>query len=149
MRDRLEDSGLFKVDVERTQYTWGGQELLSRYRIDSKKVTTAVDEPQTDPDFKPDFSAYDVVISNFGWKTADWPIETQRAFEAYVANGGDFVSVHAADNAFATWPEYNLMIGLGGWGGRDESSGPMVYLNDQGHQVIDTQKGIRQILDLR
>ena len=63
-----------------------------------------VNDPQTDPNFKPDFAKYAVVISNFGWKAADWQEETQRAFEKYVAGGGGFVSVHAADNSWGDWP---------------------------------------------
>jgi hypothetical protein len=43
-----------------------------------------------------------------------------------VRNGGGFVSVHAADNSFPEWPEYNQMIGVGGWGGRTEKDGPYV-----------------------
>ena len=37
---------------------------------------------------------------------------------------------HAADNAFPKWKEYNEMIGVGGWGGRNEKSGPYVYWKD-------------------
>jgi hypothetical protein len=55
-------------------------------------------------------------------------------------NGGGFVVVHAADNAFGLWPEYNEMIGLGGWGGRNEKSGPYVYFKD-GKAVRDESKG--------
>src|SRR4029078_10968075 len=41
-----------------------------------------------------------------------------------------FVTVHAADNSFPEWKEYNQMIGVGGWGGRDEKSGPYLRLRD-------------------
>jgi hypothetical protein len=34
--------------------------------------------------------------------------------------------VHAADNSFPKWSAYNRMIGLGGWGGRNEKDGPYV-----------------------
>jgi type 1 glutamine amidotransferase len=33
------------------------------------------------------------------------------------------------------------MIGLGGWGGRNEKSGPYVYYNDEGKMVRDSSKG--------
>jgi len=36
---------------------------------------------------------------------------------------------HAANNSWPEWPEFNRMIGLGGWGGRDEESGPYVYFH--------------------
>jgi type 1 glutamine amidotransferase len=39
--------------------------------------------------------------------------------------------VHAANNAFADWPEFNEILGLGGWGGRNEKWGPYVYYRDE------------------
>ena len=74
--------------------------------------------------FKPNFSAYKVILSNYNGDS--WPKETQTAFEQFVGNGGGFVCYHAADNAFADWPAYNEMIGLGGWGGRTEKNGAYV-----------------------
>lgn len=88
--------------------------------------------------FHPTFSDYDVVVSNYNGQP--WSKETSAAFEKYVADGGGFVSVHAADNAFPEWPEYNRMIGLGGWGGRNEKSGPYVRWRD-GQLARDTQAG--------
>ncbi|TWU29372.1 ThuA domain-containing protein [Bythopirellula polymerisocia] len=76
--------------------------------------------------FQPKFSDYDVVVSNYNGEP--WSEATEQAFQAYVYGGGGFVSVHAADNAFPDWPEYNEIVGLGGWGGRNEKSGPYVYL---------------------
>ncbi|MCO6458458.1 MAG: ThuA domain-containing protein [Pirellulaceae bacterium] len=115
MKGFLEETGLFEVDVARTA-------------------------PQgVDPKFKPQFSKYDVVVSNYNG--APWPEETRQAFVDYVRGGGGFVVVHAANNAFGDWKEYNEMIGLGGWGGRNERSGPYVYLNDEGKLVRDPSKG--------
>jgi type 1 glutamine amidotransferase len=88
--------------------------------------------------FKPNFAEYNVVVSNYNG--APWPKETQEAFVEYVKNGGGFVSVHAANNSFPEWKEYNEMIGLGGWNGRDEESGPYVRFRD-GKIVRDTQAG--------
>ena len=51
------------------------------------------------------------------------------------------VVVHAADNSWGSWKEFNLMIGLGGWGGRNEKSGPYVYINADGEEVRDNSKG--------
>jgi len=82
--------------------------------------------------FLPQFEKYRAVISNyndFGGGSV-WPAEVQAAFEEYVRAGGGFVSYHAADNAFPNWPAYNLMIGVGGWEGRDERSGPFWYFQD-------------------
>ena len=90
-------------------------ESCGRFTVD---VATA---PQKMDDFKPDFGRYGVVVSNYNG--AEWPEATRKAFEEYVSNGGGFVSVHAADNSFPKWAEYNKMIGVGGWGGRDKASG--------------------------
>ena len=78
--------------------------------------------------FQPKFADYDVVMSNYNGDR--WPKETEEDFVEYLKNGGGFVSVHAANNAFAEWPEYNEAIGLGGWFGRSEKSGPYVYFKD-------------------
>lgn len=139
MKQNLEDSGLFQVDIERTQYTWKGQRWLSQHPL--KEASIPTEHPKSDPEFKPDFAAYDVVISNFGWKTADWPLQTQQEFERFVYQGGGFVSVHAANNAFPQWPEYNEMIGIGGWAGRDENSGPLVYFSELNELVHEYSKG--------
>jgi type 1 glutamine amidotransferase len=71
---------------------------------------------------------------------ADWPAETSKALQEYVAGGGGMVVVHAASSAFPKWKEYNQMTGLGGWGGRNEKSGPWVYWKD-GQIVRDTSPG--------
>ncbi|CAN5487645.1 hypothetical protein BH23BAC1_BH23BAC1_31820 [soil metagenome] len=155
MKDFLEQTGLFEVDVDRTAYTWQGphsdndpglgkekrEQLIENYPIQGVQNTTKVEEPQPDPDFVPDFSEYDVVISNFGWRAAPWPKETQEALEKYVQNGGGLVIVHAASNTFGDWDEFNKMIGLGAWGDRNEKHGPYVYYNDEDELVKDTSEG--------
>ena len=67
--------------------------------------------------------------------------KTQQAFLDYVKGGGGFVVVHAANNSFGKWKEYNRVIGLGGWGGRNEKSGPYIYYNDDGKLQRDTTAG--------
>jgi type 1 glutamine amidotransferase len=88
--------------------------------------------------FKPKFSDYQVVVSNYNGEP--WSKETSTAFVEFVKNGGGFVSVHAANNSFPEWPEYNQMIGVGGWGGRNEKTGPYVRWRD-GKFARDTQAG--------
>ena len=78
--------------------------------------------------FAPDFASYDVVVSNYNG--AMWGEKARADFEAYVSGGGGFVCVHAADNSFPGWEEYNKMIGVGGWGGRNEKSGPYLRFRD-------------------
>ena len=137
----LEDSGRFTVDVARTKFTWKGGKLLTEYPLDDGNTYEDLPQPKPDPEFKPTFSDYDVVISNFGWKAAPWPQETQEALEKYVGGGGGFVVIHAADNSFASWDEFNKMIGIGGWDGRNEKSGPYVYINKDGKEVRDMSPG--------
>lgn len=141
MKKYLEDSGRFTVDVERSKFTWKGGELLKQYPLDDGKTYEDLPKPKTDPDFKPQFSNYDVVLSNFGYNAADWPQETQDALVKFVNEGGGLVVVHAADNSFGGWSEFNEMIGIGGWGGRNEKSGPYVYINKEGETVRDDSKG--------
>jgi type 1 glutamine amidotransferase len=115
LKKELEETGLFEVTV-----------------------ATA---PHADGDFsnfKPEFSRYQVVVSNLD--SADWPPELRSEFEQYIHNGGGFVAVHAADNAFPNWPAYNQMIGIGGWRGRTETAGPRWYFKD-GKLVSDPTPG--------
>ena len=141
MKSYLEETNRFDVDVYRSQYTWKGDDLISQFPIDGVQQTQALENPKHDPQFKPSFSSYDVVISNFGWNAAPWPDETQKDFESYIKNGGGLVVIHAADNSFEFWPAYNEMIGLGGWGGRTEKDGPYVYYNLQNKLKRDLSEG--------
>lgn len=141
LKTYLEESGLFKVEVVRTGYTWKGEEYIAKFSIDGLPPTIALEEPKSDSDFSPSFSDYDVVISNFGWNAAAWPETTQKAFETYIENGGGLVVFHAADNSFPQWKAYNQMIGLGGWGDRNEKDGPYVYYNDNDELIYDTSSG--------
>ena len=131
IRTYLENSGLFKVDVMRTRYTWNGKKFVSDYKISGVPETEDLDKPKADPGFSPDFQKYDLVVINFGWNAAPWPEQTQKSFENFVKKGGGVVIVHAADNSFPEWPAYNEMIGLGGWGDRNEKDGPYVYYDEQ------------------
>lgn len=89
--------------------------------------------------FRPKFADFDVVVSNYNGDR--WSEAAEKNFEEYLSGGGGFVSVHAANNAFPDWPEYNRMIGLGGWYGRTEKHGPYVYVDDGGKVVRDTSEG--------
>ncbi len=111
LKKYLEDTGLFEVDV----------------------ATTPADKAEFGS-FKPDFKKYKLVVSNYNGQ--DWPKETQTAFEEFVRSGGGFVSVHAANNSFPNWPAYNQMIGVGGWGGRNEKSGPYLYWEEKAAKVV-------------
>ena len=88
--------------------------------------------------FQPDFTYYQVIVSNLD--SPDWPRNLRTQFELYISNGGGLVVVHAADNGFPAWPEYNLMIGVGGWRGRKETAGPHWFMED-GKPVSDSSPG--------
>lgn len=137
MKRFLEETGRFTVDVERSKYTANGDKHFPEYELKDGK-TYEHGEAKTDPDFKPEFSAYDVVLNNFGWGAAPWPKATQQAFEKFVHDGGGLVIVHAADNSWGSWDAYNEMIGLGGWDDRNKASGPYVYW-DEGTIVRDVE----------
>lgn len=141
MKQYLEETGKFEVDVARTIFTWKGARWLPHYPLNDGRNYQDLPEPKTDPDYQPDFSKYDVVISNFGWRAADLPKSTRKAMEKFVYGGGGFVSVHAADNSWPEWKEFNKMIGLGGWGGRNEKDGPYVYYNNDDQLVRDMTPG--------
>jgi len=116
--------------------------MMKKYLEDSKLFTVEIAttaKQGTDESFKPDFAKYDVVVSNYNG--APWPEVTRQAFVDYVRGGGGFVVVHAANNAFGDWREYNEMIGLGGWGGRNEKSGPYVFVDAEGKVVRDEAQG--------
>ena len=141
MKQYLEDTGLFEVDIDRTRFVWKAEREKKYLSMAGDFPNEPVKQPKADPGFKPIFKDYDVIVSNFGFKAADLPLETQKALEEYMVEGGGFVSVHAADNAWPMWLEFNKMIGLGGWGGRNEKNGPYVYYNDAGEEIRDASKG--------
>ncbi|MDG1893821.1 MAG: ThuA domain-containing protein [Fuerstiella sp.] len=133
------------VDGQNNHKVWPKTtQMMKSYLEDTKLFTVdvATAAPKgTDPNFKPNFGKYDVVVCNFGHGAARWPTETEKAFEKFVGGGGGFVVVHAADNSFPEWSAYNEMIGIGGWGGRNEKSGPYVYTNGEGDVIRDTSAG--------
>ena len=115
MKAALEGTGRFKVDVATTP--------------DAKAAKGDWDT------FRPDFSKYDVVLSNYNGQP--WPQPVKEALEKYVAGGGGLVVVHAANNSFPEWAAWNDMIGLG-W--RDNGFGDRLTMDDAG-AVVRTPKG--------
>lgn len=117
LKQALTDTGLFDVDV-----------------------VTAPPAGGDFSQFKPEWGRYQVVVSNYDVPDERWSDDLKMSFEKYVQAGGGVVIVHAADNAFPKWKAYNLMIGIGGWRGRDEKSGPLWYIKD-GKLVSDPTPG--------
>lgn len=112
----LEETGLFTVDIATSPGRGGDMS-----------------------GFKPEFSKYRVIVSNYNGQP--WSSQTQEAFVNFVRGGGGFVSVHAADNSFPNWKEYNEMIAIGGWEGRNEKAGPYLRLRDGKWTHDDVTKG--------
>ncbi len=96
--------------------------------------------PKADWDkFKPDFSKYAVVFSNY--QGDPWPEAVQKDFEKFVADGGGFVVYHFAVASFDKWDAFNKMIGIGwrtGPGGPNFGEG--VYVSAEG-KVTKRAKG--------
>lgn len=110
------------------------KQILEEGGLFTVEVLTAPPDNASLANFKPNFAPYDLIVLNyndFGPKNAgDWPAATQEAFLEYVRKGGGVVSYHAADNAFPKWVEFNKVIGLGGWSGRNEKDGPYIRWKD-------------------
>ncbi|MGE5489106.1 MAG: ThuA domain-containing protein [bacterium] len=114
---QLEQTGLFQVDVVTAPPAGGDYST-----------------------FKPDFNKYQAIVFNYDAPDERWPDSLKASFEEYMKNGGGLVIVHAADNAFPNWQAFNEMIGIGGWRGRNEKSGPLWYFKD-GKLVSDNSPG--------
>ena len=107
----LEASGLFNVDI-----------------------STAPSEPDDMEwgNWNPKFKDYSVVIqntNNIHNKMIRWPRDVEKNLEEYVSSGGGLYILHSANNAFADWKEYNLMIGLG-WRSKDEGIALQIKENE-------------------
>jgi len=104
------------------------KDIIEKTDLFTAKITVSPAQGEDMSEFIIDFNPYDVVVLDYNGD--DWPEETRDNFLQYVENGGGVLVCHASDNAFPDWPQYNQIIGLGGWGGRDENSGPYVYIED-------------------
>jgi hypothetical protein len=82
-------------------------------------------------EWRPDFSAYDVVIQNCNDINGgpSWPQPVRAAFEKFVRSGGGVYVWHSGNNAFADWPAYNDIIGIG-W--RKKGFGHAISVSDAG-----------------
>lgn len=105
-------------------------EKTGRFTVDVATTPPAKAPPDDWQKFRPDFSKYAVVLSNYNGEL--WPDEVQIALAKFVGNGGGLVVIHAANNAFPQWGEWNKMIGLG-W--RDNGFGDRVTLDEAGRPV--------------
>ncbi|HLN54634.1 MAG TPA: ThuA domain-containing protein [Bacteroidales bacterium] len=88
--------------------------------------------------FLPNFSKYKLILIDY--EGDPWPEKTNNAFVDFVKNGGGVVIYHSSSISFPEWKEYNEIAGVGGWGGRNEKSGPYVYYRNN-KLVTDTAAG--------
>jgi len=132
-----EQGGPYHAWQETTPYL---KKMLDETKVFNVDVVTAPPAGGDFTKFKPEFSKYKVIVSNYDVPDERWSAELKESFEQYIKNGGGLVAVHAADNAFPKWVAYNEMIGIGGWRGRDEKSGPLWYFKD-GKLVSDPSPG--------
>jgi len=114
VRSILEETGRFEVTVSTAPNT---ADSLSRTSWD------------------PDFEHYAVVIQNTNniQDTAlRWPRRVEQRLEAYVKGGGGLYVLHSANNAFASWLQYDTIIGLG-W--RPMNTGFALQLDSADHII--------------
>jgi len=127
MKAELERSGLFAVDVSTSP---PAAPKPPKDETAEKKAEREKAASDLWGAWRPRFSNYKVVVSNYNGES--WPAEVKQAFEEYVKAGGGFYGVHAANNAFSGWKEYDLMIGLG-W--RVSSYGKRVFFDEKDERV--------------
>ena len=83
----------------------------------------------------PNFAAHDVVILNYNGP--NWPEATKTAFTDFLNNGGGVLLVHAANNGFRDWQEFNDIIGMG-W--RPKLFGRALKINPNTGEHFGTRK---------
>ena len=83
--------------------------------------------------WRPKFHEFDCVVLDYNGEM--WPEPVKKDFVDYVAAGGGAIVIHAANNAFNGWKEFEQMVGLL-W--RDKSFGYSLYLDDQGQLVRES-----------
>lgn len=106
------------------------EEAGDRFDIDTSTAPAGGGDDAGWADWRPAFSDYDVVVLDYNGQM--WPQPVREAFEQYIDGGGKALLVHAANNAFTGWTEYELMTGLL-W--RNADYGDRLYYNDAGQLV--------------
>jgi hypothetical protein len=120
MKSHLEAAGLFEVEVSSNLPAGGRPGTL-----------------KTAP-FPPRLEKYAVAVLNYNG--AAWPKPFNADFEARVREGKlHLVVVHAANNAFSDWKEYNEMIGMG-WRGNTFGS-RLAFSPDGKPSLVEKGKG--------
>src|ERR1041384_2846887 len=135
MKEQLEKSGLFAVDVSTSPPAGPkpGKNETAEQKAEREKKAGEMKEQWAK--WRPNFKDYKVILSNYNGEP--WPVEVNTAFEAFVKEGGGFLVIHAANNAFPGWNEYDQMIGLG-W--RGAKYGKRVFY-DESDKLVTAEPG--------
>jgi len=126
LRATLKQTGLFEVDVETAPERMTPGRLRAP-KSDDKAVLATYAEAKEAYDallkdaqqrqgeafngWSTDFTKYDTVVMNYYGRT--FPEPMSKGLIEFVRGGGGLVLIHAANNAFRNWDEFNDMIGLG------------------------------------
>lgn len=94
-------------------------EATGRFEVTVSTSPPGGSQPDAWRDWRPDFGAADVVLSDYNGEV--WPDPVRDQFVEYVRGGGSVLIQHAANNAFPGWTEYEDMVGLL-WRGAGEGS---------------------------
>jgi len=73
MKQYLEDTGLFDVEVDRTRFIWKSEREASFLSLAGHFPNEPTKHPETDPDFKPNFKEYDVIVPTSAGKQLTFP----------------------------------------------------------------------------
>ncbi|MEQ1748515.1 MAG: ThuA domain-containing protein [Prosthecobacter sp.] len=138
LKAKLESTGLFKVKVATAPEDKAGYPPQRPKVEDAAYLKAKAKYDALVKVFKPDldacwsrwsieFAKHKAVVLNYNGP--DWPPAMRTAFVDYVRGGGGVVLIHAANNGFTNWPEFNAMIGLG-W--RKGGFGRCLIINNDG-----------------
>lgn len=88
----------------------------SRVHADTLEATgrfsvTITDTPRTDLATPGFLAPYRLIVLDFN-SAERWPAAAEEAFAAHVRNGAGVVSIHASNNAFPAWDDYERMHAL-------------------------------------
>jgi len=85
--------------------------LLKKVLEDSGRfAVTLTEDPSAALEDAATLSTYGLILSDYNGP--DWSATAQKNFMAAVAGGTGFAAVHAANNSFPEWKEYEKMIAL-------------------------------------
>ena len=116
IKEILDETGLFEATI------WNGP-----------GKATPVDQIEA-----PDFDQFAVVVWDYNPGGYQWPDDLRRAWVDYIRGGGKAFLIHASNNPFPGWQEFEDMVGLL-W--RGSGSGCSLHFDESG-EAVKTEKGV-------